>query len=235
MNIAVIPARAGSKGIVGKNYKEINGKPLVAWSIEAAMACPRIDLIVVSSNCPTVEKVTRSYNCRWLHFLPRPDEMADDHSLSEDALVHSLEYAMNAVDVTPSWVTMLQPTSPVRNNRLLTRCCDAVLDDSMWDSLITASAHTPFFYKLGDFGQAKPMSHNPRDRPMRQDLRDQDLMYHDNGNVYMTRAEVLLERYCRIGERPFLMPTSVYQSYQIDAAEDFTVLEAMSKSFGSFV
>lgn len=237
MNIAVIPARAGSKGIPGKNYRVINGKPLVAWSIEAALACPRVDLIVVSSNCPEVEKVTRPYVAanRWVHFLPRPDEIADDYSLTEDAVVHALDYAINEVDVTPTWVTILQPTSPVRTDKLLNSCCDAVLGGNIWDSLITCSAHTPFFYTMGQYWDAVPAGHNPCDRPMRQELLPNQFLYHDCGNVYMTRAETFLEGYCRVGTNPYLMMTDKYQSYQIDRPEDFPVLEAMSKSLGAFI
>ena len=236
LNIAIIPARAGSKGVPGKNYRLINGKPLVAWSIEAAIACRRIDLIIVSSNCPEVEKVTRSYDCRRLHFLPRPDEIADDFSLTEDALVHAVKYVMRDVGLKPRWVTLLQPTSPVRNLGLLHRCCNAVLDQQHWDSLLTTSQHTPFFYRFGEGGEALATGHCPCDRPMRQEMDPQrDMLYHDAGNVFMTNAELLLDTYCRIGNTPYLQVIDNYQAWQIDREEDFVILEAMSKSFGSFI
>jgi len=208
----------------------------VAWSIEAAIACRRIDLIIVSSNCPEVEKVTKTYDqCRWLHFLPRPDEIAGDVPVTEDAMLHALDYTINEVNLTPHWVTLLQPTSPVRNERLLDRCCESVLDSSLWDSLITCSIHSPFFYKMSEAGGAVSFGHDPCDRPMRQSMTKDQLLGHDAGNIYLTRAEIFLERKCRVGLRPYLMPLSNFQAWQIDVHEDFTILESMSLSFGPFV
>ncbi len=238
MIIAIIPARAGSKGVPGKNHKIINGKPLIQWSIDAALACPHISQTIVSSNCPEVEKIVASCISDSLHFLQRPEKISDDNSKTEEALFHAVEWAVNEKGWTPKWVMTLQPTSPVRNNQLLTQCCKKVLASDMrdhYDSLMTCSSHTPFFYVKNRMDDALPLDHNPCARPMRQNIGDWEMYLHDNGNCYMTETSRLLMYQCRTGKTCAVVPTTSYQSWQIDAPEDFVILEAMSQAFGPFI
>jgi CMP-N,N'-diacetyllegionaminic acid synthase len=241
MNLAIIPARAGSKGVPGKNTRLINNRPLVSWSIEAALSCPQIDAIVVTSNCPEVSRIVHGEfswdddRCRHKVFcLPRPEEISGDKSKTEDALVHAVDWAVTQMAWEPERVVLLQPTSPVRNNGLITKCLEAV-NSGDFDSLLTCSSHTPFFYHRREDGLALFADWNPCHRPMRQDIPPIDMMYHDNGNVYVTDTHWLVDAGCRVGRKPYVYETTPYQSWQIDYPEDFQILEAMSKTFGSFV
>ena len=77
--LALIPARAGSKGLPGKNYKLLKGKPLIQWTLDAALGSEYIDKIVVSSNSPEIKAIVESSNA---HFLERPENLSTDISTS---------------------------------------------------------------------------------------------------------------------------------------------------------
>lgn len=244
MNVAVIPARAGSKGVPGKNTRTLNGVPLFMWSVEAALACDRIGVVVVTSDDPVVLELTKARRARLpskqferLLAIDRPVSLSRDDTPTEPVVQHAIDrlrgYGVKADRSGKiEWIALLQPTSPVRNFRLLSRCFDAVTVESGWDSLLTCSVHTPFFYR----SNGSAVGHDPRQRRRRQEIEATgDLLYHDNGNVYLTRAEVWDRVGNRVGSRPRVFPCTDYQSWQVDREEDFTILEAMSKTFGPFI
>ena len=106
--LAVIPARGGSKGLPGKNIRNLAGKPLVAWTIEPAKKSKYIDKLILSSDDREIIAVAKKYDCD-VPFV-RPDEFATDTSPSIDFLVHAIK---NIPDY--KHIMMLQPTSPLRD------------------------------------------------------------------------------------------------------------------------
>ena len=88
--LAIIPARGGSKGLPGKNIKELCGKPLIAWSIEVAKACCNIDRIVVSTDDDRIAEVAKKYGIE-IPFM-RPAELATDTTSIVDVLFHMLDW-----------------------------------------------------------------------------------------------------------------------------------------------
>src|SRR5690349_11475180 len=105
--LGLIPARGGSKGIPRKNIKPIAGKPLIAWTIEAALAARGLDGVVVTTEDPEIAEVARAYGAE-VPFL-RPMELAADETPGIDPVLHAL-------DMLPGFdaVLLLQPTSPLR-------------------------------------------------------------------------------------------------------------------------
>ncbi|EAT59828.1 pseudaminic acid cytidylyltransferase [Chlorobium ferrooxidans] len=93
MNIAVIPARGGSKRIPRKNIKEFFGKPMIAWSIEAAKASGLFDHIIVSTDDAEIAEVAEQWGAE-VPFV-RPAELADDHTGTNDVVVHAAKWAMD--------------------------------------------------------------------------------------------------------------------------------------------
>lgn len=113
--IAIIPARAGSKGLPGKNTALINGKSLVQLAIETALSIPEITRVVVTSDDVSVQKIARDLVAE---VVVRPTEIAQDTSPIESALLHAL--AELGIDPTSTDVlTVIQPTSPLRDTQLL--------------------------------------------------------------------------------------------------------------------
>lgn len=114
--VAVIPARGGSKGIPRKNAKPLAGKPLVAYSIEAALGARSIDTVVVSTDDEAILDIARHYP----RVIPirRPAEYAGDKANINDAVTHALR-ALEADAYVPDFVVQLYPTNPFRTSRMV--------------------------------------------------------------------------------------------------------------------
>ena len=240
--LSVITARAGSKGIPKKNVKELLGKPLVRWSMEASLASKYIDITVVSSNCEEVSRIyleyllelgkdVRTVDNFW--YISRPEEFATDTSKNEEAVIHSIEQIKFFKGLEFSVVVNLQPTSPCRLDGLLDKCIEEYYNGD-YDSLLTAGKSTPFFWqKINGEWQYIVDKNNCCDRKMRQEFKDDDMdsemTLHDNGNLYITESRILLDRKCRIGYNPCVFETKGINGLQIEEEFDFELIENMAK------
>jgi len=113
--IAIIPARAGSKGLPGKNTALIEGKSLIQLAIETALSVPQITRVVVTSDDVSIQKISNDLG---VEVVVRPAELAQDNSPIESAILHALaelKLAPTSTDV----LTIIQPTSPLRDKQLL--------------------------------------------------------------------------------------------------------------------
>lgn len=133
--LGIIPARAGSKRLPGKNMRLLNGKPLVQWVIEAAERSERVSQIVVSSDDPEVLKLAGSYG------LARPSHMARDDSPAIDYVRHALSALQSAFDA----VAIIQPTSPFTTAEDIDGTI-AMLEQTGADSVVTV-CEVPFMYR----------------------------------------------------------------------------------------
>ena len=134
--LAIIPARGGSKRLPGKNIKWFMGKPLIAWTIEAALKAPSITRVIVSTDCEEIKQAVLDYgyqcgsrripggtqywnktNIRYageLFPFMRPDELATDSATSEDVVIHALDWLKENEGYEPDLIVLLQATSPLR-------------------------------------------------------------------------------------------------------------------------
>jgi len=108
--VAIIPARGGSKGVPRKNSRNMNGKPLVAWSIEQALAVPEVSRVIVSTDSENIAEIARQAGAE----VPglRPAHLAQDDTPTEPVLIHAIKTWCG--DDIPGLVMLLQPTSPLR-------------------------------------------------------------------------------------------------------------------------
>ena len=110
--LAIIPARKESKRLANKNISNLNGKPLIAYSIESALNCNEIDDVIVSTDCDEIMNISIDYGAK-VPFL-RPKDIALDDSSSSDVVMHALEFFEN--EKYTSFI-LLQPTSPLRTSQ----------------------------------------------------------------------------------------------------------------------
>jgi CMP-N,N'-diacetyllegionaminic acid synthase len=109
MNLAVIPARAGSRRCPGKNMADLRGRPVIDWTIEAALLSNLFDQVVVTTNDPeVVEFVTGDFETD-VQIIHRPDKLAQDDTPMRPVVVHAIAHAIPADNIV-----LLQPTSPFR-------------------------------------------------------------------------------------------------------------------------
>ena len=240
--LSVILARARSQGIPGKNYYELLGKPLFVWSVLASLNSKYVDMTVVSSNCPycrdIFDGIFYNYNLdidyerkfdliKKLEWIDRPEEFARDTSINEEALIHAYNI-MNNKDLDADIIMTLQPTSPCRLN-LVDKCIEKYYNGD-YDSLLTASKDTPFIWQKIDGKWEFTVDKNGCcNRKMRQNFNENEFIFHDNGNLYLTDRNILLQRGCRIGDKPCVYETEGINSIQIDKQEDFEFIEAIVK------
>ena len=238
--LAVVTARGGSS-LSGKNYRLINGKPLFIWSLIAALKVDYINYIAVSSNCPKVEEIFYDFaandklfqdNYNRLIFINRPEEISGPQSKNEEALIHAVDFMEEYFNFVPDSIVNLQPTSPVRNNDLLSNCIEEYYGLG-YDSLVTVNRVTPLMWQKTEDGLK--CYFDIYNRPMRQSILPEKWFWHDAGNVYLTNKNILMSTGCRVGNNPCLYEISDYQALQIDSEFHFDIVEQMSTKYGQFV
>ena len=212
---AIIPARGGSKGIPRKNIRPLAGKPLVAYSIESSLRSSLNDRTVVSTDDEEIAQIAGQHGGE---VVMRPSVLATDKAITELAMIHAVEQLERdgwAVDI----VVLLQPTSPLRPDDLIDGCIKKLLDENA-DSLLTVCPAHYFFWGR-ETGEVRA-HYDYMNRPMRQDM---DPMYQENGNVYVTRRNILMDNRNRLGGNIEMYVMEPEDSIQIDAPFDFWLVE----------
>jgi CMP-N,N'-diacetyllegionaminic acid synthase len=131
--VAIIPARGGSKGIFMKNIKLIAGKPLIAYTIEAAKKSKYIDRIIVSTDDDEIAQVAKNFGAEVPFF--RPIELSTDDAPTSLSLVHAVNYLEKTENYPVDIVVTLQPTSPLRTEKDIDEGID-IFNKGNFDSLI---------------------------------------------------------------------------------------------------
>lgn len=220
MNIfAIIPARGGSKGVVNKNLRLINGKPLIVWTIEQALAAPSIQRVIVSTDSSEIAKVARAAGAD----VPalRPAELAEDDTPTEPVLIHAIKEWCSKD--RPDIVMLLQPTSPLRLEHSL-EAAIATFRHSEADSLLSVCASHSFFWTSHDNPRA---NYDIRNRPRRQDISLEDIQYRETGSIYLTRTQILLSQGNRLGGKIVMHEMEEIESWEIDTELDFLFIETL--------
>lgn len=223
--LAIIPARGGSKGIPRKNIKALSGKPLIAWSIQQALASASIDRVVVSTDDDEIAEISRKYGAE-VPFI-RPDEYATDTASTEVAMIHAVTELANQ-GYRPDYVMLLQATSPVRRPGAIEAAIQTLIQ-SKADSLVSATEIHPFIWKNPENAKA---NYDFQNRPRRQDLGEEGRLYEENGSIYLTRTDILLNDRCRLGGKIVIYPMSTIENIDIDTEQDFLLAGAAIQTFG---
>ena len=218
-NIVIIPARGGSKEIPGKNIKPLGGKPLLAYSIEAAKFSQKIDRVIVSTDSKEIAVVSQKYGAE---IIMRPQALATDSSPSEDALIHAVESLESNEKVQVDLIVFLQATSPLRPPELIDQCIDKLIEND-GDSLLTVCSEHLFYWRESN-GLGESI-HNYRNRPMRQLASKSDIIYKENSSLYIMKRDILIKQKNRLGGKIILFPMEVEDSFEIDSKFDFWLIE----------
>jgi CMP-N,N'-diacetyllegionaminic acid synthase len=202
---AMIPARRGSVGIPGKNWKNFCGKPLVRWTAEQALSTPEVDEVVITSDAPEVYDALSGLNVTW---VARPDSLAQSDTPTEAALAHTI-VMMNK---KPDMVVLLQATSPLRRVDDISACIALVRDAG-------GSAVSVVYAREWKF----PVK-NRTPRQARTELAE-------NGSIYAIKADALLGAMDRTTADAYthLMPS--WSRYEIDDEDDWWIAEGMFEKY----
>ncbi|GAB3247326.1 acylneuraminate cytidylyltransferase family protein [Alteromonas gracilis] len=223
--LVLVPARGGSKGIPGKNLREVCGRPLIVWTIEQALslreeAADPVD-VIVSTDDDAIAAAAESAGAE----VPfrRPAELAQDTTPTEPVVTDAIE-RLAADGRRPDRVMLLQATSPVRLPGTLARAL-AEYDAGDVDSLVGVVPHAPFLWQ--QHPDAPPTAAYDVDaRLRRQDMTAYDLRYRETGSLYVTRTELYLrEPANRLGGRIGLFVMDEVEGIDIDTEHDLALAE----------
>lgn len=219
--LAIISARGGSKGVPRKNIRDFAGKPLLAWTIEAARKSKYIDRLVLSSDNQEIIEVAEKIGCE-IPFV-RPANLALDQTPGIDPVIHALG-EITGYDI----VVLLQPTSPFRTAEDIDGCIENIVSYSFPScvsvSEVDQSPH--WMYTVDENRKLHSLIPQESIVTRRQDL---PTVYKLNGAVYVAEIEWLKVSKSFLTENTgsYIMPKS--RSYDIDTEEDFVIGEQLLK------
>ena len=220
--LAVIPARGGSKGVPRKNVRDLGGKPLIAWTIEAARASAVVDRVVLSSDDPEIIAVAEEWGLE-VPFV-RPASLGEDHVSALDVFGHALR-ELPGYD----YGVLLQPTSPLRTGADIDGCVRLMHDAGAQTSIsVTEPEKSPYWmYREEPDGSLAPLLDAAQAVRQRQDVAR---VLAPNGAVFAARVEYFLQhgKFVSPGMRGLVMPRE--RSVDIDEELDFTICTALLAS-----
>ncbi len=220
--LAVVPARGRSKGVPRKNLRLLSGRPLIAYTIEAALASRYISHLVVSTEDAEIAEVSRSLGAD-VPFI-RPLELALDHSSQLDVVLHALEIVEGARKMTYEVVLLLQPTTPLRTTADIDNALEKLIvtgADSVVSFHQVEQGHPYYMYTMGD-DRPEPLLEVPAHITRRQEF---PAVFVRNGAIYATRRNVLVRQRTFYGHdmRAYFMP--IERSINIDTEFDLAMVE----------
>lgn len=212
--VTVILARGGSKRFPGKNVHPLKGKPLICHSIDYSLSCSRISRTFVSTDSEEIKQISRQQGAE---IIDRPAEFAGDFSTSASAMKHSAIWMIDK-GIKFDYVVLLQATNPLRPRNLLNEAV-ILLEQGGYDSLFTVSRSEK---KLGKIIGNKFVPWNYHFGQRSQDL---EPLYYENGLLYITRKELLLQEIIE-GDNAFpLVVNHPFGEVDIDTEQDFRYAE----------
>ena len=220
--LAIIPARGGSKRLPRKNVLDLNGKPLIAYSIEAGLNSKYIDKVIVTSDDEEILEISRKYGT---DTIQRPDELASDTSTTFDAIKHTIDNCEKY-----DYIVLLQPTSPLRNEKHVDDAIELFKNKNA-DAVVSVCEmdHSPLWSNTLD--ESLSMVGFLKDEVLNERSQDLKKYYRLNGAIYVCKTEKLLE------EKSFFLKDNIFaykmdrkSSSDIDEEIDFKIVEGFIKS-----
>lgn len=223
--LGVIPARGGSKRLPNKNILNLADKPLIGWTINAALKSKYINEVIVSTENPTIANISKTYGAN-IPFI-RPKELSADSVHPVKVVIHAVNYYKNKLKKEFDYVLLLQPTSPLRDEKDIDMSIEFMHEKNA-DSVISVckTNHPPHWYStLPENFSMKNYLKDDLKNKMSQDF---PTYYCLNGAIYICNTERLLE------EKTFFLKDNIFaflmdikNSVDIDSLIDLKLAEAL--------
>ena len=223
--LGLITARGGSKGIPNKNIVSVAGKPLIAWTIEAAIKS-HLDRVIVSTDDDEIAEVSKSWGAE-VPFM-RPKKLAEDDSPHMDVVISAIQWLANNEDYRPEYVLLLQPTSPLRSvadindaiNLATKKKADGIV------SVSESSVHPYLTKQITEDGTLMDFLEKPKGYLSRQTF---PIVYVLNGAIFLAKREVLLEKETWYTEKTYAYVMPPERSIDIDTYWDLHLANLILK------
>jgi N-acylneuraminate cytidylyltransferase len=226
MNIlGVIPARGGSKSVPYKNIAMLNGKPMLAYTIEAAKKSRRLTEFLVSSENPEIIAVAKQYGAP-VPFV-RPAQLATDEAPSLPVVQHAVREMEALKNLTYDIIVLLQPTTPLRRPEDIDAAIEKLVStgaDSVVSVCDVGAYHPARMRQIIDDRLVELPIREPKEMLRRQDLPP---VYIRNGAIYAVKRDVVMLQHSMIGQVccPYIMPDEI--SVNVDSKLDLLVAEIL--------
>ena len=222
--LGVIPARGGSKGIPGKNLRMLAGKPLLAWTIEAAQRSQSIDRLIVDTDDAEIARVAREYGA----IVPymRPAALSDDKAMIADVLVHAVEKIGDEFQ----YLVLLQCTSPLRTAADIDAAIDLCVRSGTPSCVSVSECAKPaqWSVKLSSDRRIHPLLGWDAFRKRRQDV---ERAYIPNGAVFVAKIPWFCQHRSFYAPETIAYVMPVERAADIDVEQDFVDVESRMTEF----
>lgn len=224
--LAVIPARGGSKGVPGKNIKNLMGKPLIAYTIEAAIESGIFKKVIVSTDSKEIAEIAALYGAE-TPFM-RPADLSGDGVSSDDVILHALSYYED-YEIEYDAVCKLQPTSPMRDAGHLRESYQLFCEEEV-DFLVSVCEceHSPLW--AGTIGEDLRLDHFIPEEVKRACRQELPVYYRLNGAIYIGKKAAFCQNKSFLGKKSMAYIMSQEDSVDIDSYLDFQLAEIMMKT-----
>lgn len=225
--LAVVTARGGSKGLPGKNVKELNGKPLIAWTIGQIKKSEYLDRAIISTDSKEIAKVSEDYGIAVPEL--RPSELAQDDTSSMDVLVYIIS-KLEKQEEFFDYMILLEPTSPLRKKGDIDRMIEIAVDNPQADGVISLGRvhqeHPSIIKMLSNDGFIVPYVSNLKISYQRQ---LEDAAFFPYGVGYLMKVERFKETHSIYMEKMLPYYIERWQNYEVDDIYDFKCIETIMK------
>lgn len=226
MNLAVIPARGGSKRIPRKNIKDFCGKPIIAWSIQAAIEAKCFDRIIVSTDDDEIAQIARSYGAE----VPfkRPAHISDDYAITAAVVKHAIEWLHQEESIELDWVCCIYPTAPFITTQDLNDSLSTIIEKNC-DFVFPV---TEYSFPIQRAVKLCDDKHIKMFQPEYFEARSQDLekAYHDAGQFYWGASTAWKAELPVFSANSYAHPIPCYRVQDIDTPSDWVRASLMFSS-----
>jgi len=228
--LGLIPARGGSKGLPRKNIKPLLGKPLIAWTIEQALASKYLDRVIVSTDDKEIAEISKKYGAE-VPFI-RPKELARDDSTTSDVILHVLKWFEEAEEKF-DYLALLEPTSPLREKDDIDKCIELLINNEAAKSIVSVSklesAHPEFNIIIDEKSSFIKKIDGSTDFRI---LKRQDLssVYFFDGTIYISEVKAFFKKQTFYHNRTLAYIVPRWKSIEVDEIFDLICVEAIIKN-----
>jgi CMP-N,N'-diacetyllegionaminic acid synthase len=226
--LAIIPARGGSKRLPRKNVMDISGKPLICWTIDAALRSKYLDEVMVTTDDDEIIDIANKFGAT----VPfkRPDKLADDTATRSEVINHTLDFYKNELQKSYDYIVYLQPTSPLRTEVHIDEAIEYMFSKKA-DAVVSVCEVEHPVHWSGALPSNMDMSQFLSDVAINSRSQDLPVYYRLNGAIYICNTQKYRDNGCLfLKENIFAYVMPQKNSVDIDTEMDFRIAEVFIKN-----
>lgn len=218
--VALLPIKANSERVRGKNFKNFAGKPLFSWILDSLLSVAEIDVVVINTDAKHILLDSGLKDGERVIIRDRKREICGDYVNMNCIINDDIE------NVSADIYLMTHTTNPLLSPDSIKMALAKYVserDQELCDSLFTVNKTQSRFYR----SDGSAINHNPKNLIRTQDL---EVWYEENSNLYIFSDKSFAKQQVRIGEKPFMFETAKLESIDIDDADDWKIAESIALS-----